>query len=62
MSAAERISALAARGISFYLAADGALRVTAEPSEALVLAAALPAIRQHRDDLAAQLASGSAHA
>lgn len=48
MSGAERIAALGARGISLYLAADGSLRVTAEPSEAHVLDAVLPSIRAHK--------------
>ena len=55
MTATERIAALGARGISLYIAGDGSLRATAEPSEAHVLAAALPAIRQHRDEIVAVL-------
>ena len=51
MTPVERIAALAARGISLYLAADGSLRVTAEASEAHVLDAALPGIRAHKLEL-----------
>ena len=51
MTPTERIAALGARGISFYLAGDGSLRVTAEPSEAHVLAAALPGIRAHKHEI-----------
>lgn len=37
-----------ARGISLYVASAGTLRAPAEPSDAIVLAAALPGVQAHR--------------
>jgi hypothetical protein len=53
LSPAERIDALAARGIMLYLASSGELRAKCEPCFLPFLDAALPAIRLHKAALTA---------
>jgi hypothetical protein len=55
LTAAERLDALAARGVMLYLGAKGELRAKCEPCFAHVLDAALPAIRRQKAALVAEL-------
>ena len=56
LSPAERLDALAARGVMLYLTAAGELRAKCEPCVAPLLYAALPAIRHHEAALHQALA------
>ena len=55
LSPAERIDALAERGIMLYLCGNGELRARCEPCFAGLLDAARPMLRHHRAALIAQL-------
>lgn len=55
LTPAERLDALAARGVTLYLAPSGELRARCEPCFARYLDAALPAIRFHKSGIVAEL-------
>lgn len=60
MTPQERLDALAARGVQVYLGEHRDLRARCEPELAPVLAAALPAIRQHKDAIVEHLLAATA--
>ena len=60
LSAAERVDALAARGVMLYLV-GGSLRARCEPEVRALLDAARPALAMHRTALVAYLTALAAH-
>lgn len=61
LTPAERVDALAARGIQLYVVGDS-LRVRCEPEVAPLLEAARPALTKHRADLVRWLQTRGARA
>lgn len=59
LSPAERLDALAARGVMLYLTEAGELHAKCEPCFAPLLYAALPAIRHHKAALHQALAEAA---
>ena len=55
LSPAQRVDALAARGIMLYVDANGKLRARCEPCFAPLLSAALPMIAWNRKEIASYL-------